>query len=180
MPFCPFCHNQRHCWTADSNHTITNIMIKVTNASEYLWTTVSSTWVETSNIHAHVGIAKDCVPLACYTVWLRLFYPRLERLSGFVCGQGHSAGQTVHSHSDCDPIDVAKTHHNTWIVNKLYCETASVRLRRNFPKFYMDSSLTAEFLACHFYLTLRWLMSYIYGAPILDVSRSHTTTQHSR
>ena len=38
------------------------------------------------------------------------------------------------------------------------------------------------------YLTLRRLMSYIYiyiyiyiyGAPILDVSRSHTTTQHSR
>jgi hypothetical protein len=33
-----------------------------------------------------------------------------------------------------------------------------------------------------FCLTLRLLMSYIfiYGAPILDVSRSHTTTQHSR
>jgi len=29
-------------------------------------------------------------------------------------------------------------------------------------------------------LTLRRLMSYIYVAPILDVSRSHTTTQHSR
>ena len=29
-------------------------------------------------------------------------------------------------------------------------------------------------------LTLRLLMSYIYGAPILDVSRSHTTTQNSR
>ena len=33
-------------------------------------------------------------------------------------------------------------------------------------------------------LTLRWLMSYIYiyiyGAPILDVSRSHTMTQHTR
>ena len=29
-------------------------------------------------------------------------------------------------------------------------------------------------------LTLRLLMSYIHGAPILDVSRSHTTTQHSR
>ena len=35
-------------------------------------------------------------------------------------------------------------------------------------------------------LTLRLLMSYIYiyiyiyGATILDVSRSHTTTQHSR
>ena len=29
-------------------------------------------------------------------------------------------------------------------------------------------------------LTFRLLMSYIYGAPILDVSRSQTTTQHSR
>ena len=29
-------------------------------------------------------------------------------------------------------------------------------------------------------LILRLLMSYIYGSPILDVSRSHTTTQHSR
>ena len=29
-------------------------------------------------------------------------------------------------------------------------------------------------------LTFRLLMSYKYGAPILDVSRSHTTTQHSR
>jgi len=29
-------------------------------------------------------------------------------------------------------------------------------------------------------LTLRLLMSYIYGAPILDVSRTHTTTHHSR
>ena len=37
---------------------------------------------------------------------------------------------------------------------------------------------TARFHA--FPLTLRRLMSYIYGAPILDVSRSRTTTQHSR
>ena len=29
-------------------------------------------------------------------------------------------------------------------------------------------------------LTFRLLMSYIYGVPVLDVSRSHTTTQHSR
>jgi len=29
-------------------------------------------------------------------------------------------------------------------------------------------------------ITFRLLMSYTYGAPILDVSRSHTTTQHSR
>ena len=45
-----------------------------------------------------------------------------------------------------------------------------------------------EFLASNilYVLTLRLLMSYIYiyiyiyGAPILDVSRSHTTTHHSR
>ena len=35
-------------------------------------------------------------------------------------------------------------------------------------------------ITCDVPLTLRRLMSYIYGAPILDVSRSHTTTQHSR
>ena len=35
-----------------------------------------------------------------------------------------------------------------------------------------------KFITCR--LTLRRLMSYIYGAPILDVSRSHTTTQHSQ
>ena len=29
-------------------------------------------------------------------------------------------------------------------------------------------------------LTFRRLMSYIYGAPILDVSRSHTTAHHSQ
>ena len=29
-------------------------------------------------------------------------------------------------------------------------------------------------------LTFRLLMSHIYAAPIIDVSRSHTTTQHSR
>ena len=44
-----------------------------------------------------------------------------------------------------------------------------------FPNLY-DKRLCIE---C-FDLTLRRLMSYIYGAPILDVSRSHTTTQHSR
>ena len=52
----------------------------------------------------------------------------------------------------------------------------------------MDKELRAFFTDCQkayghvswIKLTLRRLMSYIYGAPILDVSRSHTTTQHSR
>ena len=50
-----------------------------------------------------------------------------------------------------------------------------------------EVKLNAFLLVCGcniFSLTLRLLMSYIYiyiyGAPILDVSRSHTTTQHSR
>jgi len=38
----------------------------------------------------------------------------------------------------------------------------------------------ARFVSCPLLLTLRSLTLYIYGAPILDVSRSHTTTQHSR
>ena len=35
--------------------------------------------------------------------------------------------------------------------------------------------LTFRLLMSHIYIYI-----YIYGAPILDVSRSHTTTQHSR
>jgi hypothetical protein len=42
-----------------------------------------------------------------------------------------------------------------------------------------DSNLRRFFFS-PYDLTLRRLMSYIYGAPILDVSRSHTTTQHSQ
>jgi len=47
-----------------------------------------------------------------------------------------------------------------------------------------DRSDMSDVAQCHKdflnILTLRRLMSYIYAAPILDVSRSHTTTQHSR
>jgi len=42
---------------------------------------------------------------------------------------------------------------------------------------HLDDVVLVEFVSN---LTLRRLMSYIYGALILDVSRSHTTTQHSR
>jgi len=45
----------------------------------------------------------------------------------------------------------------------------------------LQYSLTIKVkLVIYFVLTLRLLMSYIYGAPILGVSRSHTTTQYSR
>jgi len=48
----------------------------------------------------------------------------------------------------------------------------------NFGTLVMD--IIPEYLSISYILTLRRLMSHIYGAPILDVSRSHTTTQHSR
>jgi len=47
---------------------------------------------------------------------------------------------------------------------------------QNVSEFFVAS----ELLRVGFHLTLRSLTLYIYGAPILDVSRSHTTTQHSR
>jgi len=50
----------------------------------------------------------------------------------------------------------------------------------NFYWFRQHMLHVSAILAILRYLTLRRLMSYIYGAPILDVSRSHTTTQHSR
>ena len=43
-----------------------------------------------------------------------------------------------------------------------------------------DLELTEELCKGTVKLTLRLLVSYIYGALILDVSRSHTTTHHSR
>jgi len=52
--------------------------------------------------------------------------------------------------------------------------------RRNIINAYYNYNLSLIHSKIIYILTLRWLMSYIYGAPILDVSRSHTTTQHSR
>ena len=51
------------------------------------------------------------------------------------------------------------------------------------PHVLQNASLFKEKQIIEIMLTLRLLMSiyiYIYGAPILDVSRSYTTTHHSR
>jgi hypothetical protein len=61
----------------------------------------------------------------------------------------------------------------------------SVSLPTQRPNWYLSETVkqTVYQTSCHRKtqnLTLRLLMSYIYGAPTLDVSRSHTTTQHSR
>ena len=73
-------------------------------------------------------------------------------------------------------------------VNKFYLGKALAACSNNHKKH--NNTVRGTFGALKHYssLTLRLLMSYIYiyiyiyiyGAPILDVSRSHTTTQHSR
>ena len=55
---------------------------------------------------------------------------------------------------------------------------------KNIPAQYLQieesHGLKSDHTPIHLTLTLRSLTLYIYGAPILHVSRSHTTTQHSR
>ena len=47
--------------------------------------------------------------------------------------------------------------------------------------YYRTSFLTLRRLMSYIYIYISiYIYIYIYGAPILDVSRSHTTTQHSR
>ena len=48
------------------------------------------------------------------------------------------------------------------------------------PHIVMELATIFELVLRTVILTLRSLTLYIYGAPILDVSRSHTTTQHGR
>ena len=56
----------------------------------------------------------------------------------------------------------------------------SVRYKIRLVEFIHNTAQASLWPKIWRWLTLRRLMSYIYGAPILDVSRSHTTTQHSR
>ena len=55
----------------------------------------------------------------------------------------------------------------------LYADTWLVALYRTMEKWL--GALILRRLMSYIYIYI-----YIYGAPILDVSRSHTTTQHSR
>jgi len=74
--------------------------------------------------------------------------------------------------------------HSTWTENNCYTSYILLCKSRRDDAFnqskitcFQTHYNTSSFI---YPLTLRRLMSYIYGAPILDVSRSHTTTQHSR
>jgi len=79
-------------------------------------------------------------------------------------------------------FEICVKSEETWPVFKTYINLLNPELN---PICYLLALLGAH----HFLhvsrirvklLTLRRRMSYTYGAPILDVSRSHTTTQHSR
>ena len=64
-------------------------------------------------------------------------------------------------------------------IYRVFCSlTVKIRLLEIYRVFCSLTVKTQRLLEIN--LTLRRLMSYIYGAPVLDVSRSHTTTQHSR
>ena len=73
-------------------------------------------------------------------------------------------------------------HNCIFLLAKLYL-LISLLVRLEFSMSVTPLKLLSRKRYVYFYptgLALRLIMSYIYGAPILDVSRSHTTTQHSR
>jgi len=70
--------------------------------------------------------------------------------------------------------------HNATLHSLLYLETALHVLGGTSTYHQERIQLYLQHMVFVTPLTLTRLMSYIYAAPILDVSRSHTTTQHSR
>ena len=90
----------------------------------------------------------------------------------FDCGSAiYGTASSVNCHNKSLQTRMCAT-----VVQVAVCESSKLRQRVS-PRHSEGQSLIGSAL-----LTLRLLMSYIYiyGASILDVSRSHTTTQHSR
>jgi len=65
--------------------------------------------------------------------------------------------------------------HHFLHVSRIMVKSLTLRLLMSYINIYKYIYIYIERI-----FFIRLLMSYIYGAPILDVSRSHTTTQHSR
>ena len=81
------------------------------------------------------------------------------------------------------PRDIVINDFSSLFLSLAFQPTVGFSLLSDFPPFCSFFTLLSPPSYSHYLqmsLTLRRLMSYIYGAPILDVSRSHTTTQHSR
>ena len=123
---------------------------------------------------------------ACNQSLYRLHYPAHDKARRFVIYFCHGCcSQIVTLCLAMKPIHVRQTQLFTWQSESQCC----VRLNPLKPELNPICYFLALLEAHHFLhvsrirvklLTFRLLMSYICGAPILDVSRSHTTTQHSR
>ena len=127
----------------------------------------------------------------------RPLYPLLPILQavGWIPEQSERHGKSrPHRYSIPEPSSPQQvTIHTTlfrppfrWIITVIYQKSS----RRNLETFKQGvmlvhttgsnghkSALTLRQLMFYIYI---YIYIYIYGAPILDVSRSHTTTQHSR
>ena len=77
----------------------------------------------------------------------------------------------LHTHTHTKGVSRLKTYHKNWYF-RVHTQTGQQLKTKEEYKALQFAVLTI--------LTLRSLTLYIYGAPILDVSRSHTTTQHCR
>ena len=99
--------------------------------------------------------------------------------------ENRSVGFMLGWFSICSTLLIYSRCHFSFIPYKIYLSAMSNGLGSSNDALYSLLSCCLRdtvVLYCgqHSGLTLRRLMSYIYRAPILDVSRSHTTTQHSR
>jgi len=119
---------------------------------------------------------------------------RTVRQVGYLQGLFPDPWSTEHKFHLASPLSISpselNSHRSFWVrllQSVLYCVLNIINPLN--PELNPICCLLALLGAHHFLhvtrirvklLNLRLLMSYIYGAPILDVSRSHTTTQHSR
>jgi hypothetical protein len=77
----------------------------------------------------------------------------------------------------CAPVDRLSFGITDWLYSYPTCSPSECFIRHVYLGCVRRRGLH---VAGSWHGTLRLLMSYMYGAPIVDVSRSHTTTQHSR
>ena len=172
-------------WEKTPNHTSLNENYVVPCIClRAIWHMHGSMWRATRKTRDRERIiVAHCV----IALWRHYYYA----LAKFYCGgrvEGHFSGYPSHKTYISKLWD---TNLCTSLVAWLGCTIASLyetycwnrredTVCRGGPMF--SSRLPGQGVCVRLsgWLTLRRLMSYIYGAPILDVSRSHTTTQHSR
>ena len=114
-----------------------------------------------------------------------LYYIKHSAMGALKCSQAtdKTLGTLNTPHAHICSLVTSCSSRRVWIVSTWNLEIDSVQ------KLYWEADSRSAFQdRSHMLLTLRLLMSYIYiyiyiyiyGAPILGVSRSHTTTHHSR